>query len=210
MIIGINITLAVLILFTIWWFWLYKPKGGKVVTTGKVTIEVAGGVYKPDIIRVQAGQTLRLQIILKDDAGCARTLLFPELQVSKELIKDKTVELTITPDKVGEYSFACPMNMYKGKLIVTEPAPQDIIIAAGAYQPSQIQARVGQQIQLRFIRKDPSKCAEVVNFPDFNIAEEIPLAEPKVIRITPTKPGEYPFSCSMGMYRGKLIVTNKS
>ena len=82
----------------------------------------------------------------------------------------------------------------------------DIIVDDGVYNPAIIKASKGQTIKLRFIRKDPSPCAQVVIFSDFNKSAELPLAKPKTLSLQLTEAGEFEFTCQMAMYRGTLIV----
>jgi plastocyanin domain-containing protein len=81
-----------------------------------------------------------------------------------------------------------------------------IVVADGVYSPSQIEARVGQHIILEFIREDKTPCSEMVIFPDFDQSLQLNVGEPKIIKITPKFPGEFEFTCQMGMYRGKLLI----
>ena len=45
----------------------------------------------------------------------------------------------------------------------------DIIVQNGVYDPALVRAKVGQTLQLRFLRKDKSPCSEIVIFDKFNI-----------------------------------------
>lgn len=72
----------------------------------------------------------------------------------------------------------------------------------GGYEPSQVVVKVGQPVQLNFFRRDPSSCLEKVLLPDFRIAADLPLNQETAIEFTPDKPGEYPFTCGMNMFRG--------
>lgn len=65
---------------------------------------------------------------------------------------------------------------------------------------------VGQPVRLNFYRKDPSSCLEEVRFPDFRIAQELPLNQITPIEFTLNKPGIYTFSCGMNIFRGVLEV----
>ena len=118
MILALNIVIVLLILFIIFWFWIYKPKTFTKVEAGEIEIYVENGVYKPDTILAKVGQPLSIHFILKDDTPCASTVIFSDFNISKELSKahPETIELTL--DKPGEFGFACPMGMYRGKLIV--------------------------------------------------------------------------------------------
>lgn len=76
----------------------------------------------------------------------------------------------------------------------------------GGYEPSQIVVQAGQPVRLNFTRKDPSSCLEEVRFPDFQIAQALPLNQTTAIEFTPQKPGRYEFTCGMNMFRGVVEV----
>jgi len=87
-----------------------------------------------------------------------------------------------------------------------DPA-QRILVDDGVYTPSRIEAPLNQPITLRFLRKDPSPCAEQVVFADFGVSAELPVDEYKDVELVPDKKGEFDFTCQMQMYRGTLVVT---
>lgn len=72
----------------------------------------------------------------------------------------------------------------------------------GGYEPSQVVVKAGQPVQLNFFRKDSSSCLEKVLFPDFHIAADLAMNQITSIEFTPEKPGDYPFTCGMNMFRG--------
>ncbi|MBD1820958.1 cupredoxin domain-containing protein [Cyanobacteria bacterium FACHB-DQ100] len=76
------------------------------------------------------------------------------------------------------------------------------ITVDGGYEPSQIVVQAGQPVRLQFDRKDPSSCLEEVRFPDFRIAQSLPLNQTTAIEFLPNKPGRYEFTCGMNMFRG--------
>ncbi|HVY54818.1 MAG TPA: cupredoxin domain-containing protein [Thermodesulfobacteriota bacterium] len=82
----------------------------------------------------------------------------------------------------------------------------EITVDGGVYTPSLLRVPAGKPVTLRFLRKDPSPCAEKVIFGGLDISADLPVGEPYDLEIAPTKPGEYDFTCQMAMYRGKLIV----
>lgn len=89
----------------------------------------------------------------------------------------------------------------------TKQGIQEVTITVdGGYEPNQVVVNVGQPVRLNFYRKDPSSCLEEVRFPDFQIAQELPLNQVTPIEFTPDKPGIYPFNCGMNMFRGVLEV----
>lgn len=89
----------------------------------------------------------------------------------------------------------------------TQGGVQEVTVTVdGGYEPSQIVVQVGQPVQLNFDRKDPSSCLEEVRFPDFRIAQTLPLNQTTAIEFTPTQPGRYEFTCGMNMFRGVVEV----
>jgi plastocyanin domain-containing protein len=81
-----------------------------------------------------------------------------------------------------------------------------MILVKGAYTPDVIVVEHGRPVRLTFRREETAACSEKVLFPDFNRSAELPEGELVPIEFTPQVPGEYAFSCGMGMLHGKLIV----
>ncbi len=97
--------------------------------------------------------------------------------------------------------------LYKKQSEATvEGSSLDIIVDSGVYKPSVIHAKAGEEITLRFIRKDSNPCSEKVLFNDLDISADLPFETPYEMSFTPDKKGEFEFTCQMAMYRGKLIV----
>ena len=82
----------------------------------------------------------------------------------------------------------------------------DIVVQNGVYEPALVRAKVGQTLQLRFLRKDKSPCSEIVIFDKFNISAKLPLNKHYIVNLILSESGEFEFTCQMSMYRGKLIV----
>lgn len=80
------------------------------------------------------------------------------------------------------------------------------IVVKGGYTPDVIIVERGKPLRLNFLRQETAACSEMVLFPDFNKSAKLPTGEKVPIEFLPEKPGEYEFSCQMGMFRGKLIV----
>ncbi|WP_315788090.1 cupredoxin domain-containing protein [Fischerella sp. JS2] len=84
---------------------------------------------------------------------------------------------------------------------------QEVTITVdGGYEPSQVVVNSGQRVRLNFYRQDPSSCLEEVRFPDFYIAQQLPLNQVTPIEFTPKQPGTYTFTCGMNMFRGEVKV----
>jgi len=84
--------------------------------------------------------------------------------------------------------------------------PIDILVDNGVYTPSVIEVPAGAPVRLRFLRKDPSPCAEEVRFDDLGVTAELPVGKRREVTVVPAVPGEYAFTCQMRMYRGTLIA----
>lgn len=81
-----------------------------------------------------------------------------------------------------------------------------ITVANGNYSPAYVQIPSGQETRLRFLRKDESPCAAMVQIPDAELSVELPLNKVKEITLPAMEKGEHVFHCQMQMYRGKLIA----
>ncbi len=107
----------------LWWFFFGPKKASKAAVRDgmqEVNITVKGG-YSPDLIHVQQGVPLRLNFDRQESGDCTSRVVFADFGASKTLPAFKTASLEFTPDEVGEFDFACGMNMIHGKLVV-EPA----------------------------------------------------------------------------------------
>lgn len=83
----------------------------------------------------------------------------------------------------------------------------EIRVLNGVYQPDRISIPAGKATTFRFIREDPTACAEVVKFDGLAISRELPLNKAVDLSIRYDEPGEYAFTCQMGMYRGHVVVS---
>ena len=84
--------------------------------------------------------------------------------------------------------------------------PIEIVVADGVYTPARIEVPAGKPVTLRFLRKDPSPCAEKALFDSLGISADLPVGKPLDVTVTPPQPGEYEFTCQMRMYRGMLVA----
>jgi len=84
--------------------------------------------------------------------------------------------------------------------------PIEVRVENGVYTPARIEVPAGKPVTLRFMRNDPSPCAEQVLFDDFGVSAELPIGRARDITVTPVQPGEYEFTCQMRMYRGRLVA----
>lgn len=81
------------------------------------------------------------------------------------------------------------------------------ITVDGGYFPDIISIPKGKTTKITFLRKDPSDCLGEVVLGAFKIRKSLPLHQKVTIEITPEEAGEYSYTCGMGMYHGKIIVS---
>ena len=110
---------AALIAGLAWFF--FGPKAAKraVLRGGVQEIEVTvKGGYSPSQIRVQRGVPVRLVFDRQEGSDCTSRVVFPDFQLSRSLPAFQRTSVEFTPDRTGEFGFACGMNMVHGTLIV--------------------------------------------------------------------------------------------
>ena len=112
---GVAIGGIALVGLELWWF-LGKPKPKRsTVKQGiqTLTIDVDGG-YEPSQVVVKAGQPVQLNFFRKDPSSCLEKVLFPDFHIVADLAMNQITSIEFTPEKPGEYSFTCGMNMFRG------------------------------------------------------------------------------------------------
>jgi plastocyanin domain-containing protein len=109
-----------LIALTLWYFFGEREKiAAETNESGvqEIKVTVRGG-YSPDVIVVKSGVPVRLNFYRDETSSCSEQVIFGDFGIAKELPAYKTTPIEFTPEKAGEYTFACGMNMLRGKLIV--------------------------------------------------------------------------------------------
>ena len=81
-----------------------------------------------------------------------------------------------------------------------------MILVKGGYTPDTIIVRGGRPVRLNFRREETASCSDKVIFADFQKSAELPTGETIPVEFLPKEPGEFAFTCPMGMFRGRLIV----
>jgi plastocyanin domain-containing protein len=107
----------------IWFFFFGERERVKATATAagvqEIQILVKGG-YDPDVIVVERGRPVRLDFYRDETAACSDTVVFGDFGVAKPLPAFRTTPVEFTPDRAGEFTFTCGMNMMRGKLIVED------------------------------------------------------------------------------------------
>jgi plastocyanin domain-containing protein len=111
---------ASLIVLVLWYFFGEREQIAATMTesgTQEIKVTVKGG-YSPDVIVVEKGTPVRLNFYRDETSSCSEQVVFGDFGIAQELPAFKTTPIEFTPDKIGEFTFACGMNMLRGKLIV--------------------------------------------------------------------------------------------
>jgi len=88
----------------------------------EVEVVVDNG-YQPSRIEVRPGERVRLRFIRRDYGGCTREVVFPTLNLRRDLPTDQPVVIDLPALPVGETTFQCGMNMLRGSIVVAAPPP---------------------------------------------------------------------------------------
>ncbi len=107
------------IAFVLWYFFGEREATPAQVNQGiqEIKVTVKGG-YSPDVIVVKEGVPVRLDFYRDETASCSDRVIFGDFRIARDLPAFKTTPIEFTPDKTGEFTFTCGMNMMRGKLIV--------------------------------------------------------------------------------------------
>ena len=107
-----------MIALTLWYF--FGPRERVAATAGgvqEIQVMVKGG-YAPDVIVVEQNRPVRLDFYRDETASCSEQVRFPDFGIARGLPAFQTTPVEFTPDRAGEFTFTCGMNMMRGKVVV--------------------------------------------------------------------------------------------
>jgi plastocyanin domain-containing protein len=106
--------------FVLWYFFGEREATAATVTESgvqEVKIMVKGG-YSPDVVVVKQGAPVRLAFYRDETSSCSEQVVFGDFGIARDLPAFETTTIEFVPEKAGEFSFTCGMNMLRGKLVV--------------------------------------------------------------------------------------------
>jgi plastocyanin domain-containing protein len=83
----------------------------------EVKITVKGG-YTPNVVVVKQGRPVRLDFYRDETASCSEQVVFGDFGIARDLPAFRSTPVEFTPQKPGEFTWTCGMNMLRGKLVV--------------------------------------------------------------------------------------------
>ena len=82
-------------------------------------VAVTAKGFEPVRVEVPPGREVVLRFTRKVADTCADAVIVQGDPVKHMLPKDKPIEVRLTAPKSGQVRFACPMEMYRGAIVVT-------------------------------------------------------------------------------------------
>ncbi len=83
-----------------------------------IAVQVGASGYSPSEVAAAAGEEVRLVFTRTSDEGCGQQLVFPDLDIRRDLPLDEAVPVDITMPTSGTITFTCGMGMYRGAVVV--------------------------------------------------------------------------------------------
>ncbi len=118
---------AVLMTGVLAWYFFARRVAKRAAVDGDVqvqTITVKGG-YSPSVIEVVQGVRTRLLFDRQETGDCSSRVVFPDFKVNRGLPAYATTAVEFVPKQVGDFGFACGMNMLHGTVRVVAGSPDD-------------------------------------------------------------------------------------
>lgn len=117
----VTVGAALLITFIVWWFFGKRQHNevaaGASQSGQSVTVTVNGG-YAPDTVVLQQGVPAQIIFERKDPSGCFSHVVFPDFGINEALPVGEKHPIDIDTSQPGEYTYACGMNMFHGKVVI--------------------------------------------------------------------------------------------
>jgi plastocyanin domain-containing protein len=85
---------------------------------GVIEIAVTEKGFEPDRVKAVASQPITLRFFRKVAQTCADAVEVQGDPVKHMLPLNVPIDVKVTPPASGELAFACPMNMYRGAIVV--------------------------------------------------------------------------------------------
>jgi Cupredoxin-like domain len=76
----------------------------------------------------------------------------------------------------------------------------------GAFFPDLVEARAGERLRLVFTREETAACSEQIVIPGLGKSVMLPPFEDVAVELGPLPPGEYEFTCGLGVLRGRILA----
>jgi plastocyanin domain-containing protein len=85
----------------------------------RVDVTASNDGYSPKEIAAKKGEDLVLRFTRTTKSECLSEVVFPSLNIKKELPLNQAVEIAVKADKEGKIPFQCGMAMVFGSIVVS-------------------------------------------------------------------------------------------
>ncbi|MEQ1822824.1 MAG: cupredoxin domain-containing protein [Fimbriimonadaceae bacterium] len=125
----------------------------------------------------------------------------------------KILTITLLATALGFFMTGCSPAQETAQS--SQPAPSTstpglqtamITIDGGKYTPSVISVEKGKPVEITFTGGKDLGCGGTVVFKSLKMSKDVESGKTVTFNFTPKEAGEIPFTCSMGMYDGKVVV----
>lgn len=89
----------------------------KAPAPGGLSVRVDASGYHPSEIHAPAGKKVKINFLRTSDEGCGQQLVFPSMDLRKDLPLNENVVVELTMPASGKVEFTCGMAMYKGAIV---------------------------------------------------------------------------------------------
>ena len=96
----------------------HPPAAEQSAGPGVTQIAVTEKGFEPPRVKATAGQQITLRFVRKVEQTCANAVDVQGDPVRHMLPVNAPVDVKVTAPQSGELAFACPMNMYRGAIVV--------------------------------------------------------------------------------------------
>jgi plastocyanin domain-containing protein len=86
---------------------------------GAVAVTADDNGFTPSSVTFKKGAPASLVFTRTTDETCATEVVFPELNLKKDLPKGTPVKIDIPTDKEQKLTFQCGMGMYKSSVVIS-------------------------------------------------------------------------------------------
>lgn len=192
--------------------------------------------YSPNKFTIQKDIPVKWIINATDPYSCAASLMIPSLNIRKNLRAGENIIEFIPRDAgrlvfscgmgmytgvfivVGEQNDSSTINLQEEKVQADPPADNSkkssaqVIKAVYTYntdiKPNILTVKVGRPVRFEVdVREDGQGCMSTIMVPGlYNTPQLLDKGIKVIMEFTPTRKGEYPITCAMGMQRGILKV----
>ena len=92
--------------------------GAVTLPPGAVQVTADESGFKPSAVTFKKGAPASLVFLRTSDDTCATEVVFPELNLKKDLPKGKPVTIDVPTNKEQRLTFQCGMGMYKSAVVI--------------------------------------------------------------------------------------------